>query len=64
MHSIWNGECLVGIELGSQHKIVLAGVTDTYGSVKIPETPFDQFIEMDASEIIIAEEGMLSKHGL
>lgn len=52
------------VKFGSQNKVVLAGVTHAYCCIQVPEAPFDQFIEMNSSEIIVTEQRVLSEHCL
>jgi hypothetical protein len=39
-------------------------VTDTNSSIEISKRPLDEFVEMDSSEIIVAEQRVLSEHSL
>lgn len=62
VYCIWNGKCFPGIKLCPEHEIVLTGMTNANRCIKIPEAPFDQFIQVNASEVVVAEKRMFSEH--
>lgn len=49
-------ERLAWIELCSEYEVVFACVAYTYRRIQVPERPLDQFVEVDARKVVVAEE--------
>lgn len=64
MYCVWYRKSLLWVEFCSQDEVILACMTDTNGSIEVPEAPFDEFVEMNSSEVVVAEKRMLSKYSL
>lgn len=58
-----NCESLPRIKFGPEHEIVFAGMTNANSGIQVPEAPFHQFIQVDTSEVVVAEKGMFSEDG-
>jgi hypothetical protein len=41
--------------LCSQHEVVFASMTNTYGCIQVSERPLNDFVKMNSSQIIISE---------
>ena len=56
MNCVRDSEGLSRIEFGPENEIVLASMTYADCSVEISKTPFDQFVEMNTSKVVVAEK--------
>lgn len=64
VNGIGDRESFAGINFCAKHKVLLACVTDADGGVEVTEAPFDQFVEVNAEDVVEREQRVLSEDGL